>query len=63
VKPDQPEPPRGASWGVALAALAMIILVVRLVAMIPDGAVWPLWLAGLGLVLFIVWMIVRRRRE
>jgi len=47
---------------VALAALAVIILVVRLVAMIPDGAVWPLWAAGLGLVAFIVWVIIRRRK-
>ena len=46
----------------ALAALAVIILVVRLVAMIPDGAVWPLWGAGLGLVAFILWVIIRRRK-
>lgn len=56
------ESPHGGSWAVALAALAVIILVVRFVTMIPDGAVWPLWAAGLGLVAFIVWVIIRRRK-
>jgi hypothetical protein len=61
-EPKQSESPQGGSWAVALAALAVIILVVRLVAMIPDGAVWPLWAAGLGLVAFIAWAIIRQRK-
>jgi len=63
VKPDPSEPPHGGSWAIALAALAVIILVVRLVAKIPEGSVWPLWVAGGLFGAFIVWLIVRRRGQ
>jgi len=62
-EPKPSESPQSGSWAVALAALALIILLVRLVAMIPDGAVWPLWAAGLGLVAFIVWVMIRRPKR
>ena len=59
----EPESARGGSWGVALAALAVIVVVVWLVAKIPDGATWPLWAAGLGLAALLVWTIIRKGRQ